>query len=103
MIEKQGLAIAFSLPDHDPSSVRDKVFNEETLNNLNNKNRVKTLIEYLNGLFLTDELTVRYCKEPKTKTENYILESEKLYNGTSQNGMTLPLPVLTFKFLDSTN
>ena len=102
MIEKQGLAIAFSLPDHDPSSVRDKVFNEETLNNLNNKNLVKTLIEYLNGLFLT-ELTVRYCKEPKTKTENYILESEKLYNRISQNGMTLALPVLTFKFLDSTN
>ena len=41
--KKQRLATAFSLLEHDPSNVRDKVFNEATLNNLNKENRVRTL------------------------------------------------------------
>ena len=108
--EKQGLAIAFSLLEHDPSNLREKVFNEVTLNNLNNANGVKTLIEYLNGLFLRDELTVvyeryvafdLYFKEATTKIEDYILEFIKLYNRVSQKDMTLPPPVLAFRLLDS--
>ena len=57
--EKQGKAIALSLPENDPSGVRDKVFNEITWGNLNNEG-VNTLINYFNWLFLKDELSEVY-------------------------------------------
>ena len=58
--EKQGIAIALSLPENDPSGVRDEVFNEITLANLNNEEGVNTLINYFNRLFLKDELSELY-------------------------------------------
>ena len=78
--EKQGLAIAFSLLEHDPSNLREKVFNEVTLNNLNNENGVKTLIEYLNSWFLRDELTVVY--------ERYVTAKPKLQPSLSNAKLT---------------
>ena len=53
--EKQGVAIAWSLPENDPSGVCDKVFNDITLANLNNEKGVNTLVNYFNRLFLKDE------------------------------------------------
>ena len=53
--KKQGVAIALSLPENDPSNIRDKVFNELTLASLNNDAGVRTLITYLDKLFLRDE------------------------------------------------
>ena len=58
--EKQGVAIALSLPENDPSGVHDEVFNEITLANLNNEEGVNTLINYFNRLFLKDELSELY-------------------------------------------
>ena len=40
--EKEGVAIAVSLPENEPSGVRDKVFNEITLTNLNNEEGINT-------------------------------------------------------------
>ena len=39
--QKQGVAIALSLPESDVSDIRDKVFNEITLTNLSAENGVK--------------------------------------------------------------
>ena len=41
--EKQGVAIALSLPEDDTSGIRDKIFNELTLASLNNENGGDTL------------------------------------------------------------
>ena len=58
--EKQGIAIALSLSENDPSGVRDEVFNKITLANLNNEEGVNTLINYFKRLFLKDELSELY-------------------------------------------
>ena len=38
--QKQGVAIALSLPESDAGGIRDKVFNEITLTNLSRQNGV---------------------------------------------------------------
>ena len=64
-IAKQGLTVELSLPENDPSGVRDKLFNELKLQDLNTDTGVKLLSKYLNSLLKQDELgTVceRYTK-----------------------------------------
>ena len=58
--EKQGIAIALSLPEKDPTGVREKVFNEITLDKLNKTDGVETLMTYLDSLFKKDELSEVY-------------------------------------------
>ena len=87
--EKQGIAIALSLPENDPSGVRDKVFNEVTLDKLNKTDGVETLMTCLDSLFKKGELSEvyecyinfdRYQRDPKQKMEESVLEFEKLYD-----------------------
>ena len=72
--EKQGIAIALSLAENDPSGVRGKVFNEVTSDKLNKTDGVKTIMTYLDSLFEKDELSEvyeryinfdRYQRDPK--------------------------------------
>ena len=55
--KKQGVAIALSFPESDPSGVRDKVFNELKLETITADDGVEKLIEYLDKLFTKDELS----------------------------------------------
>ena len=48
---QQGLAVTLSLPEHDPSEVRDKIINEIKLQDLNKDTGVELLIKYLDSLF----------------------------------------------------
>lgn len=107
---KQGVAIALSLPEDDPSGIRDKVFNEVTLENLNKDDGVDTLIKYFDSQFQKDALCKVYERftildpfeiEPKQKMEDFVLEFEKLYNRIKQKEMALPDPVFGFKILDA--
>ena len=86
---KQGLAVALSLPENDPSGVRDKVYNEIKSQDLNKDTGVQLLIKYLDSLFERDELSEvykgytkfdRYEKKDQDKMEDLILEFEKIYN-----------------------
>ena len=62
--DKQDLAIALSLPEDDSISIRDKVFNELSLENLKKQDGVKTLITFMDNLFK---------KMPYQKLMNHIL------------------------------
>ena len=54
--QKQGVAIALSLPELEASGITDKVFSEITLTNLSAENGVDKLIEYMEKFFKKDEL-----------------------------------------------
>ena len=54
--QKQGVAIALSLPELEASGITDKVFSEITLTNLSAENGVDKLIEYMEKNFKKDEL-----------------------------------------------
>ena len=108
--KKQGVAIALSFPESDPSGVRDKVFNELKLETINADDGVEKLIEYLDKLFKKDELSEvyeryilfdRYERESEMKIDDFILEFERRYNRIKQKDMNLPAGVLAFKLLDA--
>ena len=108
--EKQGIAIALSFPENDPSGIRDKVFNEIAVTTLKEENGVETLITYLNTLFSKDELCEvyeryttfdRYSKTDEVKMDDFILAFERLYNRIKQKEMALPQVVLAFKLLEA--
>ena len=108
--KKQGIAIALSLPENDPSGVRDKVFSEVTLDKLHKTDGVETLMTYLDSLFKKDELSEvyeryinfdRYQRDPEQEREEFVLEFEKLDNRVKQRDMGLPQAVLAFKLLDA--
>ena len=107
--KKRGIAIALSMPENDPSGVRDKIFNDISLEQLNTDGGVDILINYMNSLFKRDELSDvyeqylnfdRFSREAKQKMEEFILEFEKCYNRIKQKEMALPMCVLAFKLLD---
>ena len=108
--KKQGIEIALSFPENDPSGIRDKVFNEIAVTTLKEENGVETLITYLNTLFRKDELCEvyeryttfdRYSKTDEVKMDDFILAFERLYNRIKQKEMALPQVVLAFKLLEA--
>ena len=58
--EKQGIAVALSLPENDSSQIRDKVFSELKIEDLNANDGVDILIRFMDNVFKKDELTDMY-------------------------------------------
>ena len=105
------MVIALSLPEDDSSSIRDKVFNELSLENLRKQDGVKTLITFMGNLFKKNALSEayesytqfdRFSRPPEMTMKNFIIEFEKYYNRAKKFGMALPEVVLAFKLLDCT-
>ncbi|KAG1651277.1 hypothetical protein GQR58_027299 [Nymphon striatum] len=57
---KMGVAIALSLPEEGLSSIRDKVFSDLILDELNSDDGVDSLIEFMDKIFKMDELSEAY-------------------------------------------
>ena len=55
--EKQGVAIALSLPEDDDSQIREKVFSQVKLDDLKKENGLATLIIFLDKHLAKDDLT----------------------------------------------
>ena len=58
--DKQGLAVALSLPEKDSSNIRDKVFSDLSLDELKGDDGVKKLMEFMDKLFKKDQLSEAY-------------------------------------------
>lgn len=106
---KQAVAVALSFPDSDPTQVKDKLFNELKIEELNTDGGMALLIGFMDKLFKKDELTQvyeryvsfdRFRRVKDMRMESYIGEFEKLYNLTKKHAMTLPQNVLAFKLLE---
>ena len=97
--EKQGIAVALSLPENDSSQIRDKVFCELKIEDLNANDGVDILIRFMDNVFKKDELTDmyeqytnfdRYKRKNEDTMESYVIEFEKLYHKTRKFNMELP-------------
>lgn len=71
--EKRGIVVAFSLPESDDSGIRERVFDELTLTELNKKEGLDTLIEYMDKELGKDGLAG--CLEKFGDFENFRCES----------------------------
>ena len=111
--KKQGLTIALSLPEDDPSNIRDKIFSEIELSTLQVDDGVNVLLTYMDKQFGRDDLTVIYekyiefdrCKRSKDqKINEFVLEFEKKYNVVAKKSeSTLSPVILGLKLIDSSN
>ena len=112
--KRQALTIALSLPEDDPSNIRDKVFNELDLEELEKDEGVEVLLKYFDKQFGRDDLTVMYekyidfdrCKRKDgQKINEFILEFEQKYNACAKRsaGTTIHPVILGLKLIDSSN
>ena len=105
--KKQGPAIFLSL-----SSQAHEAVLELELDELNDDNGVKNLLEKLDKLYLKDDTHSAdeaykrfetFSRAPSMTVSDYIIESESLYNKAKQHKMELPDGVLAYQFLNSAN
>ena len=84
---KQAVAVALSFPDSDPTQVKDKLFNELKIEELNTDGGMALLIGFMDKLFKKVELTQvyeryvsfdRFRRVKDMRMESYIGEFEKL-------------------------
>ena len=56
----QGVILALSLPDSDPTGVKDKLFHDIPISTLNGDDGVTKFKEFMNAMFKKDDLTMIY-------------------------------------------
>ena len=95
----QALLLALSLPDEDPTNIKDKLFNDIPLAELNCEGGVTRFKAFMNNIFTKDDLTIVYerfnqfekCQRDQTETvEQYILKFDQLYNRVEKKGLKYP-------------
>ena len=106
----QAVILALSLPDNDSTGVKDKLFHDLSLSDLNCDNGVETFKAFMENLFKKDDLTLIYerytqfeqCKrEGKQTVEEYILEFDRRYKRAEKKGLVYPDVIKAFKLLDN--
>ncbi len=106
----QAVVLALSLPDNDTTGVKDKLFHDIPLTELNCEGGVQKFKDFMNGLFKRDDLTMVYerysqfenCRRESSETvEEYILNFDRLHNRAQKKGLVYPEVIKAFKLLDN--
>lgn len=109
---KQGIVVALSLPENDETGIRERVFDDMKLDDLQKEEGLKNLIAYMDGKLGKDEMAdslekfdqFEACmKESNQSIMEYISQSDQKYNKIAKLGMTLPPAILAFKLLNKAN
>lgn len=109
---KQGIAAALSLPDDDEHQIKDKVFDQISLEDLKSDFGLNILIAFLDKHLAKDDLADSVDKfddfddfrrkEGQTVHE-YIAMFDSKYRKIEKKKMTLPSEILAFKLLKKAN
>ena len=101
--DKQGIAIALSLPDDDESQIREKVFDQIAIDDLKSNDGLTVLINVLDEHLAKDDLTDSlekiedfddfYRTDGQSVTE-YIAIFDSKYKKIEKKKMTLPPEVV---------
>lgn len=109
--QKQGIAIALSLPEDD-SGIRAKVFEEIPLSDLNCDSGFEKLVEHLDKYLGLDELEDSlskfedfedYQRKCDESINTYINNFNQKYQRIAKKGLKLPSEILAFKLLRRAN
>ena len=109
--EKQGIAIALTLPEEDETGIREKVFDELTIAKLKAENGLDLLLQFMDRKLKKDDLADSWEKfndfEEYKRTEQsiaeYISKFDQKYKKMVKKGMTLPAEILAFMLLKRAN
>ena len=106
--EKQGIVVALSLPEEDGLKIREKVFEEIKLEDLNVEGGLDTLIEFLDKQLGKDELENAlerfedfedYSRHSDESISQYIANFDQKYSRIRSQNINLPSEILAFKLL----
>ena len=110
--DKQGIAIALSLPDEDESKIREKVFDQIPLDDLKSDDGFTVLLNFLDKHLAKDDLSDSLEKfedfEDFKRAEGqsineYVATFDAKYRKVEKKKMTLPSEILAFKLIRKAN
>ena len=106
--EKQGIAIALSLPESDSSCIRQRVFEELSLEDLGSNDGMKKLFNFLDEKLGKDDLADSlekfedfddFVRLDDQAISDFITQFDQRYNRIVKKGMKLPAEILAFQLL----
>ena len=110
--EKQGVAIALSLPENDKNQIREKVFEQISIEDLKKEDGLDTLIAFLDAHLKKDDLAdglekfeefEDFQRLNRMNVTEYIASFDSRYRKIEKLKMTLPSEILAFKLLRKAN
>ena len=106
--DKQGVAIALSLPEEDKNRIREKVFEQIKLDDLKKDDGLDTLIAFLDSHLKKDDLADSlekfeefedFERKMGMSITEYIASFDSLYRKIEKLDMKLPMEILALKLL----
>lgn len=110
--DKQGVAIALSLPEDDKTQIREKVFEQISLDDLKKEDGLDTLITFLDSHLKKDDLADSlekfeefedFHRQSEMSITEYIASFDSRYRKIEKLNMKLPSEILAFKLLRKAN
>ena len=110
--EKQRVVIALSLPKNDKTQIREKVFDQISIDDLKKEDDLDILIAFLDKHLKKDDLADNLEKFGEFEDfqridgmsiSEYIASFDSRYRKIEKLKMTLPLEILAFKLLRKAN
>jgi len=111
-VNKRGVAIALSLPEDDESAIREKVFNQLSLDELKADDGLNKLITFLDKHLAKDDLSDSlekfedfedFQRVEGQSVQEYISIFDSKYRKIEKKNMKLPPEILAFKLLRKAN
>ena len=109
---KQGIAVALSLPDDDENKIKDKVFDQIALDELKDENGLNILIAFLDKHLGKDDLADSiekfedfddFKRKDGQTIQEFIAMFDSKYRKIEKKDMSLPSEILAFKLLKKAN
>ena len=109
---KQGIAVALSLPDDDENKIKDKVFGQIALDELKDENGLNILIAFLDKHLGKDDLADSiekfedfddFKRKDGQTIQEFIAMFDSKYRKIEKKDMSLPSEILAFKLLKKAN
>ena len=109
---KQGIAVALSLPEDEEHQIKDKVFDQISIDDLKSDFGLSLLIEFLDKHLAKDDLTDSlekfddfddFRRKEGQSIHEYIAMFDAKYKNIEKKSMSLPSEILAFKLLKKAN
>ena len=109
---KRSIVVALSLPENEESGIRERVFDELDLNDLNKENGLEILVTFMDGLLGKDDLAdslgkfedfEEYKREPDQSMADFISKYDQKHNKLIKLKMGLPPAIVAFMLLKKAN
>lgn len=109
---KQGIAVALSLPEEDESRIKDKVFNQISIDDLKGEDGLDILLAFLDKHLGKDDLADSlekfedfddYRRKEGQTINEFISMFDAKYRKMEKKSMALPSEILAFKLLKKAN